>query len=59
MCKLRDAVHYIGYRFPRERGDITIGVLNLADEDYRLNSLNPYVDLPRERLFYARLRLNF
>jgi len=49
---------YIGYRFPRERGDITIGVLNLADEDYRLNPVNPYVDLPRERLFYARLRLN-
>ena len=58
MCKLRDANLYIGYRFPRERGDITIGVLNLADEDYRLNPLNPYVDLPRERLFYARLRLN-
>jgi outer membrane receptor protein involved in Fe transport len=49
---------YVGYRFPRERGDITIGVLNLADEDYRLNPLTPYVDLPRERLFYARLRLN-
>jgi hypothetical protein len=50
---------FAGYELPRKRGDLTVGLLNLAGQDYRLNPLNPYADLPRERLFYARLRLNF
>ena len=39
--------------------DATVGVLNVAGQDYRLNPLTPYVDLPREREFVARLRINF
>jgi hypothetical protein len=27
-----------GYRFPRRRAELRLGVLNLADQDYRLNS---------------------
>ncbi|MCL4177207.1 MAG: TonB-dependent receptor [Verrucomicrobia bacterium] len=50
---------FAGYRFPRRRGDVTLGVLNLTDEDYRLSPLNYYAELPRERTFYARLRFNF
>ena len=50
---------FIGYRLRRQRGDITIGVLNLTDEDYRLNPVSPYYELPRERVFYAQLRLRF
>jgi hypothetical protein len=34
-------------------------VLNLTDTDYRLNPLTPYVELPRERVFTAWLRLSF
>jgi outer membrane receptor protein involved in Fe transport len=50
---------FVGYRLRRQRGDITIGVLNLTDEDYRLNPVSPYYELPRERVFYAQLRLRF
>ena len=50
---------YVGYRFPRRLGSMTLGVLNLNDRDYRLNPLNVYSELPRERVFMARLRLQF
>jgi hypothetical protein len=49
----------VGYRFPKQHGDITLGVLNLMDEDYRLNPVTPYNELPRERVFLARLRFKF
>lgn len=48
-----------GWRFARRRAEITFGCLNLTRQDYRLNSLTPYADLPRERAWLARLRLNF
>src|SRR6185503_8836120 len=48
-----------GYRFPRQHGEISVGVLNLNDADYRLNPLTPYSELPRERVFVARLLFNF
>jgi hypothetical protein len=38
---------YGGYRFPRNIGDITIGLLNLTNRDYHLNPLNEYAELPR------------
>jgi hypothetical protein len=48
-----------GYRFPRQHGDITLGVLNAFGEDYHLNPVTPYLELPREAVFYARLRFRF
>ncbi len=50
---------YIGYRFPRGHGQIRIGVLNVSDQDYRLNPLTVYQELPRERVFEARLSFIF
>lgn len=50
---------YIGYRFRRNFGDITLGFLNMTDQDYKLNPLNYYNELPRERTLVARVRLNF
>lgn len=50
---------YIGYRFRRNFGDVTLGFLNLTDQDYKLNPLNYYNELPRERTLVARVRLNF
>jgi Flp pilus assembly protein TadD len=49
----------LGYRFARRHAEIRASVLNLSDEDYRLNPLNPYGDLARGRTFTASLRLNF
>ncbi len=50
---------YAGFRFRRNFGEITLGFLNLTDQDYRLNPLNLYNELPRERTFAARVRFNF
>ena len=48
-----------GYRFPRRRAEITVGVLNLTGRDYHLTPLNLRQDTARERTFYARFNFNF
>ena len=50
---------FVGYRFPRRHAEVRVGLLNLADADYRLNPLNLHAELPRGRTFTASLRLNF
>jgi tetratricopeptide (TPR) repeat protein len=50
---------YVGYRFRRNFGEVTLGFLNMTDQDYQLNPLNYYNELPRERTLVARVRLNF
>jgi hypothetical protein len=50
---------FVGYRLWRRRGDVTLGVLNVTGEDYHLNPVTPYAELPREAVFYARLRFRF
>ena len=58
-----DAINQInlqfGYRLRQRKAECSVGVLNLAGSVYHLNPLNPYYELPRERVFFARLRLNF
>jgi outer membrane receptor protein involved in Fe transport len=49
----------VGYRFPKQRAEIAIGVLNALGDDYQLDPINQHPDLPRSRTFYARLLLNF
>lgn len=48
-----------GYRWPRRVVEVQAGVLNLFDQDYRLNPLNAAPEPPRERTFFLSLRLNF
>ena len=50
---------YTGYRFPRRRAAITLGLLNLADQNYKLNPLNVYNELPRERTLAVQFTVNF
>jgi hypothetical protein len=49
---------YVGYRLKRQKGELTFGVLNLGNTDYHLNPLNLYSELPRERVFLVRLKIN-
>lgn len=49
----------VGYRFARRHAEIRAGILNITDENYRLNPLNLVADLPRGRTFAVNLRLNF
>ena len=48
-----------GYRFSQNRCELNCGVLNLANRNYRLSVVNPYEELPRERTFVVRCKLNF
>jgi outer membrane receptor protein involved in Fe transport len=48
-----------GYRFARNQCELSVGILNLNNQDYRLSPLDPYEELPRTRTFFARCRLSF
>jgi tetratricopeptide (TPR) repeat protein len=50
---------FVGYRFPRRRAEVRFGVLNITDQNYRLNPLNLTADLPRDRTLLASLRFHF
>jgi len=48
-----------GWRFFRRRMEARVALLNLTDQDYRLNPLNLTAELPHEREVVASLRFNF
>ena len=48
-----------GYRFAQRRAELSAGLLNLTDEDYRLNPVNEIPALPRERTLFVRFKFNF
>ena len=50
---------FAGYVFPHRRAELRLGIMNLTDQDYRLNPLNLQSELARRRTFTASLRLNF
>jgi outer membrane receptor protein involved in Fe transport len=48
-----------GYRFSQRRAELTLGVLNLTDQNYQLNALNLHHEKPRDRTFVAQFRFHF
>ena len=50
---------HAGWRFSRRRAQLELGLLNLANQDYRLYPLNSYADLPRSRTLAVSIKLNF
>ena len=36
-----------------------VGVLNFTDQNYQLNPLNLYTELPRQRTFAVNFQFNF
>jgi len=48
---------FVGHRFLARRAEVRLGILNLGDQNFRLNLLNLRAELTRERNFYAGLRL--
>jgi hypothetical protein len=48
-----------GWRFKHNRGEFSLGALNLGGGDYRLDPLSGYPELAHERVFFTRLQLNF
>jgi hypothetical protein len=50
---------FAGYRLPRQRGEVVVGVLNVTGDDYRLDPVTAHPEFPRERVFYARVSFRF
>ncbi len=50
---------YGGYRFFQRRAEISVGLLNLTGQNYRLNPLTLYNELPRERTLAASFKWYF
>jgi ferric-dicitrate binding protein FerR (iron transport regulator)/outer membrane receptor protein involved in Fe transport len=50
---------YVGYRFAHRRAELLLGLLNISGQDYHLNPLTVYGELPRKRVFEARLSFTF
>lgn len=49
----------VGYRFWRNRGAVTLGVLNIGDTDYQLSPFTSYGEIVRGRTAVMAYRLNF
>jgi Tfp pilus assembly protein PilF len=49
----------VGWRFWQRRIEARLGLLNITDQNYRLNPLTLYNELPRERTFMAALKWYF
>ena len=50
---------FAGYRFPRRHAEVMLGLLNITDQNYHLNPLNIYTELPRQRTLQVVLRVHF
>jgi len=50
---------FAGYRFPKRHMELQVGVLNLANQDYRLDPLTYYIDPAHTRTFYTSFKFNF
>jgi Tfp pilus assembly protein PilF len=50
---------YFGWRFFQRRLELMLGIMNLSNQNYHLNPLNAYTELPRERAYLARLNFIF
>ena len=49
----------VGWFFFKRRLQIQAGILNLSGQDYHLNPLNAYSELPRERTYMGRVNFQF
>lgn len=50
---------FAGYRFLHRKAEASLGLLNVAGQDYRLNPLNIYNELPRARTLAVRFQIDF
>ncbi|MGC8886174.1 MAG: TonB-dependent receptor domain-containing protein [Verrucomicrobiia bacterium] len=50
---------HLGYRFARRHAEARLSLLNLTDRDYRLNPLNLYTELLRDRTIALSFRFYF
>lgn len=49
----------VGYRWAQRRAELSLGVMNLSDEDYRLHPLNLHPNYPRGRALLVSAKVDF
>ena len=50
---------FAGCRFHHRQAELQVGLLNIADQNYNLNPLNLYYELPRERTLSVLFKFYF
>ncbi|MCI0348974.1 MAG: TonB-dependent receptor [Acidobacteriales bacterium] len=50
---------YLGWRFYRRHAEVRVGLLNVTDQDYRLNPLNLHNETPRDRTLAVNFKFYF
>ena len=48
-----------GYRFKQRKAEVSVGLFNLTDQDYRLAPLNLHSELPRNRTLGLSLKFHY
>jgi Tfp pilus assembly protein PilF len=48
-----------GYRFPHRHAVVSVGLLNFTGQNYHLNPVNLYAQLPRASTFVAKFQFSF
>jgi len=48
-----------GCRFWHRKAEVSVGILNLTDQNYQLEPLNLYNEMARSRTFFVRLLISF
>jgi hypothetical protein len=48
-----------GYRFYKNQCELSCGILNIGGRDYRLEPLDPYNEIPRQRTFIVHCKFTF
>jgi tetratricopeptide (TPR) repeat protein len=50
---------YAGYRFPHRHVEVSVGVVNIANQDYHIDPVTYFLEQAHSRTFVASLKFNF
>jgi tetratricopeptide (TPR) repeat protein len=50
---------YAGYRFPRRHVEMMVGVLNIGNQDYKIDPVTYFLEQAHDRTFVASFKFNF
>ncbi len=50
---------YAGYRFPRRHIEVSVGVLNIGNQDYNIDPVTYFLEQAHSRTFVANCKFNF
>ncbi len=50
---------YAGYRFPRRHIEVSVGVVNIGNQDYKIDPVTYFLEQAHSRTFVASLKFNF